>query len=53
MGRRNVTCVWHLSRHTAVFGYHLEDVAGAPYDYATFHLPGDEAPLRAHLALGR
>jgi uncharacterized protein len=45
VGRRNVTRVWHLSRHTAVFGYHLEDVAGAPYDYATFHLPGDEAPL--------
>lgn len=31
--------------YTAVFGYHLEDVAGAPSDYATFHLPGDEAPL--------
>ena len=31
--------------YEAVFGYVFQAVDGAPEDYTTFHLPGDEAPL--------
>jgi predicted enzyme related to lactoylglutathione lyase len=31
--------------YEAVFGYAYQAIDGAPEDYTTFHLPGDEAPL--------
>jgi uncharacterized protein len=31
--------------YEAVFGYVYQAVDGAPEDYTTFHVPGDEAPL--------
>ena len=30
--------------YTAVFGYHTEPIPGAPEDYTTFALPGEEGP---------